>query len=78
MKRVLLDIQEEDLTQLERLADDDGVSRASILRDAVAEYLVRRDRPTLVKRKPLKGFGMLQGSLPDGIEYQERMRSEWR
>ena len=77
MKRTLVDLQEKDLSELDSLAQDLDTSRASILREAVAEYLVKRERVTASAPKPLQGFGALKGYLADGLIYQDNLRSEW-
>jgi len=77
MKRTLVDLEEKDLQQLDQLAESNSVSRASVLRDAVAEYLVRRDGVPAAPLKPLQGFGMLKGYFPDGQTYQDNLRDEW-
>jgi metal-responsive CopG/Arc/MetJ family transcriptional regulator len=77
MKRTLVDLHEKDLSELDSLALDLDTSRASILREAVAEYLVKRERVTTSVTKPLQGFGALKGYLTDGQIYQDNLRSEW-
>ncbi len=77
MKRTLVDLEENDLASLDHLADELHTSRASILRDAVTEYLVKRERVPAAPPKPLQGFGALKGYLPDGQIHQDNLRSEW-
>ena len=77
MKRTLVDLQEKDLSELDSLAQELDTSRASILRDAVAEYLVKRERVTSSPPQQLQGFGALKGYLADGQVYQDNLRSEW-
>ncbi len=77
MKRTLVDLNEQDLSQLDELAKAQEASRASILRDAVTEYLVKRDRLPAAQPKPLKGFGALKGYFQDGQSYQNNLRAEW-
>jgi hypothetical protein len=77
MKRTLVDLEEKDLAELDHLAAGWRTSRASVLRDAVAEYLVKRERVPTAPPKPLEGFGALKGLLADGQTYQDNLRSEW-
>jgi metal-responsive CopG/Arc/MetJ family transcriptional regulator len=51
MKRTLIDLEEKDLTELDHLAADWRTSRAAVLRDAVAEYLVKRERVTARRQR---------------------------
>jgi metal-responsive CopG/Arc/MetJ family transcriptional regulator len=73
--RTLVDIPDEQLAELTRLAEQEKVSRASLVRRAVAEMLAS-------KRKA-KGdgiaaaFGLWANRDEDGLAYQERLRSEW-
>ena len=77
MKRTLVDLEAKDLAELDRLAGDQRVSRASVLRDAVAEYLVKRERMPTAPPKNLEGFGVLKGRLPDGLTFENNLRAEW-
>ncbi len=76
MKRILVDVGENDIAELDALASERGVSRASVLREAVAEYLTRNDKGTS-QPKPLEGFGILKGRLDDGLALQDELRREW-
>jgi hypothetical protein len=77
MKRTLVDLEDKDLAQLDQLARTRKASRAAVLREAVAEYLVKRDGVPAAPPKPLDGFGALKGTLRDGIIYQNKLRAEW-
>ncbi|MEO5915495.1 MAG: ribbon-helix-helix domain-containing protein [Luteolibacter sp.] len=77
MKRILVDLDEKDVAHLNEVAAAEDVSRSSILRDAVAEYIIRKDRVPTAKPQPLEGFGALKGRLGDGLKYQENLRSDW-
>lgn len=77
MKRTLVDLHPQDLAALDSLANRRATSRASVLREAVAEYLVKRERVPATPPKPLAGFGALKKSLSDGQTYQDNLRAEW-
>ena len=77
MKRTLVDLEEQDLAQLDSLAGARKTSRAAVLREAVSEYLVKRERVPASPPKPLAGFGTLKGHLTDGLIYQESLRADW-
>jgi hypothetical protein len=77
MKRVLVDLEDSDLECLQRIAVMENASRASILREAVSEYLLREDQNPVAQPKPLEGFGVLKGRFPRGREYQDKLRGEW-
>ncbi len=77
MKRTLVDLEEKDLAELDGLAAGWRTSRAAVLREAVTEYLVKRERIPASPPKPLEGFGALKEQLPDGLTFQDNLRSEW-
>lgn len=70
--RTLIDLHEAQVQELAALAGRTGLSRAAIVREAVAEYLERR------AVKPLESaFGLWGKDAPDGLDYQHEMRAEW-
>ena len=75
-KRTIIDLPNEDLKRLDELAEQSSVPRAAVLREAVAEYVVRKgNAPSALK--PLVGFGSLKGYYGDGQAWQDDLRNEW-
>ena len=74
MTRILADLPDEDIEWLDRLASEQGKSRASVLREAVAAY--RADAP---KDWLEAGFGLWarHGIAIDPGEYERKRRAEW-
>ena len=74
MTRILADLPDDDIKWLDRIADEQGKSRASVLRDAVAAY--RADAP---KDWLEVGFGAWKDrtDIGDAIEWQRRERASW-
>jgi metal-responsive CopG/Arc/MetJ family transcriptional regulator len=70
--RTLVDIPEEELEQLNVLSKARRVSRAELIRQAVAGYLERN------KVGLESSFGLWKEKAVDGVSYQERLRSEWK
>ena len=72
--RTLIDIPDEDLKWLDRKAADEGRSRASVVREAVATY-----RAAAGKKGIQRYFGMWKDreDVVDGLEYQRKLRGEW-
>jgi metal-responsive CopG/Arc/MetJ family transcriptional regulator len=68
--QTLIDIPEEDLTQLDQLSETRNVPREEIIRAAVSSYL-RSHKDALEQ-----SFGIWAGRNGDGVEYQRRMRGE--
>ena len=60
------------LEALNALGEQQQQSRAALIREAVAEYLVRHRR-----QDAEAAFGLWNGSAGDGLAYQEKVREEW-
>lgn len=73
MTRILVDLPDDDIRWLDRLAEEQGKSRAAILREAVSAYRAK-DKDWLEK-----GFGLWAkyGFAEDGMDFQNSMREEW-
>ncbi|MDP1605397.1 MAG: CopG family transcriptional regulator [Rhodocyclaceae bacterium] len=69
--RTLVDIPARQISDLAAICKAENVSRAEVIRLAIAAYLE--------KRKPVGGdaFGIWKDSPVDGLEYQARARAEW-
>lgn len=74
MTRILADLPDEDIDWLDRLAAEQGKSRASVLREAVSAY--RSEAP---KDWIEAGFGLWarNGIAIDPAEYERKRRAEW-
>lgn len=78
MARILADIPEDDLKWLDQHAAEQGKSRASVLREAVAEYKAQ-SRPAGDLDWIDQGFGLWarHGISIDPHDYERRRRAEW-
>lgn len=72
MARILADLPDEDIKWLDQLAAEQGKSRASVLREAVAAY-----RPQAPNDWIEQGFGAWKDrdDIGDGVEWQRRERA---
>lgn len=70
--RTLVDLIDLQVQALDRIAKRQDRSRASLIREAVDDYL---DRHALERGDD--DFGSWGRSAVDGVAYQERVRSEW-
>ena len=70
--RTLIDIEEESVRELDRLAVRQKRSRASLIRQAVSDYLERN-----AVEDSGEAFGLWGERKTDGLAYQEKLRSEW-
>ena len=69
--RTLVDLPEAELEQLNALSRERRVSRAELIRQAVAGYL-EQNRTGLED-----SFGLWKKKDVDGVRYQQRLRGEW-
>lgn len=75
MTRILADIPEEDLVQLDAVAAREKRSRAAALRDAVKLYLVQKgDSKSWIERG--YGYWADRTDIGDAVEYQQAMRED--
>ena len=74
MPRFLVDIPDDDLARIDAIAKAEGRSRASVLREAVSDYIAESSKDWLEA-----GFGLWAkyGFTEDGLDYQNRLREEW-
>lgn len=70
--RTLVELPDEQIEPLEALAEQMELSRAELIRRAVADYLQRYQTVDADA-----AFGMWRDRQEDGLAYQERMRSDW-
>jgi Ribbon-helix-helix protein, copG family len=77
MTRILADLPDEDIKRLDRIARDQGKSRAAVLREAVSAYNAQpaQDDNSWID----KGFGLWarRGVPYDPHEYDRKRRAEW-
>ncbi len=69
--RTLIDIPEDAIEKLDALGESENRSRASMIREAIAEYLVQH--------LPASddAFGLWGKNKIDGLAYQKKLRAEW-
>lgn len=74
MTRILTEIPEEDVKQLDAIARREGKSRAAVLREAISNYLDIGAKEGFEK---YLGLWERHGSTVDGLEYERQLRGEW-
>jgi predicted transcriptional regulator len=76
MSRILADLPDEDIKRLDRIAQEQGKSRAAVLREAVAAYT---SQPSDDLSWIDKGFGLWarHGVAYEPHEYDRKRRAEW-
>lgn len=70
--RTLVDIGDQEVKALDRLAHREKVSRAALIRKAIDDFLARN-----VNISDAEAFGLWGDRKVDGLAYQEDIRSEW-
>lgn len=71
--RTVIDIPDDQVETLDRLAVEAGQSRAALIRQALQQLISSRLRA----RDPKRFFGLWAPAREDGLAFQERMRAEW-
>ena len=71
--RTIIEIPDFQLEQLARFAAESNISRAELIRRAVADYPQRYTTP----KEDNAAFGLWASKAEDGLAYQERLRGEW-
>ncbi|MDD2741896.1 MAG: ribbon-helix-helix domain-containing protein [Rhodocyclaceae bacterium] len=69
--RTLIDIPDRQIKDLAAICKTENVSRAEVIRRAIAAYL-EKQTPIAVE-----AFGLWKQHKIDGLTYQEQARSEW-
>jgi metal-responsive CopG/Arc/MetJ family transcriptional regulator len=69
--RTLVDLPDWQIKELMSICDAEKVSRAEVIRQAIALYLEKK------KTSPTDAFGLWKNQKLDGLSYQEQVRSEW-
>lgn len=72
--RILTEIPDEDVRELDALARKQGKSRAAVLREAISNYLAIGEKEGFDK---YFGLWARHGSTVDGLEYERKLRDEW-
>ena len=70
--RTLVDIPEDQLKHLARICEQEHLSRAEVVRRAIAVYLRQRGAAS-----EDRAFGLWQDRELEGLGYQDALRDEW-
>ena len=78
MTRILADLPDDDIKWLDRLAEEQGKSRAAVLREVVATYKAQ-SQPSSDKDWLDQAFGIWKDrtDIGDSVEWQRRERASW-
>ncbi len=77
MTRILADLPDEDIDRLDRIAREEGKSRAAMLREAIKLYLTQNDNSQdWIKRGA--GYWKDRADIGDGVDYQRALREDRR
>ena len=70
--RTLVDLGDTQLQELDELSKKEKRSRASLIRQAIDDYLAK-----LRSKQEGDAFGLWGKRKVDGLAYQEKVRNEW-
>jgi len=73
--RTIVDLPKDQIEALDRVSKARGVSRAAVMREAVASYLPAPQKKGRFKNHP--AFGSWKGKKVDSVEYIRKLRKEW-
>lgn len=79
MTRILADLPDDDIQWLDRLAEQQGKSRAAVLRELVAAHksqMLAKGSKGWIARGA--GYWKRRSDIGDGVEYQRSMRGDRR
>jgi len=71
--RAIVDIPDEQVEDLARIGRREGLSRAELVRRAIAAFLRRHRAPS-----GANAFGLWRDRGVDGLDYEDDLRREWR
>jgi predicted transcriptional regulator len=71
MTRILIDLPDDDIHWLDQIAAERGVSRAALLREAVAAYRPQAGGDWIARGA---GYWAERANLPDAMAYQRSQR----
>lgn len=78
MTRILADLSDEEIKRLDRIAAEQGRSRASVLREAVAAYRAPGVRKNNDWIERYAGLWAHRDDIDDAVEFQRAMREDRR
>lgn len=70
--RTIVEIPNDVVERLDLMSGQRNLSRAALIRDAIAVYLEQEGAADAGK-----AFGLWKGRSKDGLAYQSELRSEW-
>ncbi len=70
--RTIIDLPDEQIDDLAEICKKEKISRAAVIRKAVAEFLQK-----YTATKQGEAFGIWNNKMKDGLKYQKKIRSEW-
>ena len=73
MAKALVDIPNEMIEELDKIAKENHSSRSALIRKSINFFLQQQPPQKSTK----KYFGLLKNSKIDGLELQQKLRSEW-
>ena len=73
--RTIIDIPDIQVKVLNKLSKKKKVSRADIIRQALTNYIANHSK---TKKAYKKAFGLWRDERLDSIEYQKKLRNEWK
>jgi hypothetical protein len=70
--RTIVELPDQQIEALKAMSEQQGLSRAELMRRAVAEYLALHQNSATEA-----AFGLWKKHAKDGVDYQQGLRQEW-
>jgi predicted transcriptional regulator len=71
--RTVIDVPDKLIESLDQLGGAAQISRAALIREAIADFLQRKSVP-----RAEAAFGLWSRRKKDGVRFQEEVRGEWQ
>jgi hypothetical protein len=75
--RTLVDLPDQQIEDLARICETEQISRAEAIRRAIANF-VRHKMKAHFKHSQDKAFGLWKSRKVDALEYEDKIRTEWK
>jgi len=75
MNNILLRLSDKQMDELDFIVNAENRTRTDVIREAIEVYISHKK--SNAKKQSKSVFGLWKGKNIDGLDYQERIRSEW-
>ncbi len=77
MVRTLISFDDKELKKIDRIARNDKKSRAQLIREAMVQYVAKKEKKLTWKEIVKQTAGIWKDRKIDSVEYVRKLRAEW-